>query len=218
MVNIADPVDGRAANLTLRISRDRSGNARLRFHRLTECDRNYHGPRDEYVMYYGKPQQINTVTETTYMDPITGQWITETTTTTTDNYDNNNYRDNNRRDDYNDYRNDNRGHRDRTPVPPAGPTAMDARTFSEVKQSINGASFEDTKLSTAKTIFGTNYASTEQIMEICNLFSFENTKVTFAKFAYSRCVDPQNYFKVGSVFSFDSNKKTLNDFISGGGR
>jgi len=55
-------------------------------------------------------------------------------------------------------------------------------------------------------------------MEICRLFSLDNTKVTFAKFAYDRTVDQQNYFKVASVFDFDSNKKQLNDFISRGGR
>lgn len=209
VVNVADPIDGRAVNLTLRISR-RHGGARLKFHRMTECDRNYHGPRDEYVMYYGKPQQVNTVTETTYMDPITGQWITETTTTTTDNYSYNNNSYNNREHDrYDD--------RDRyTPPPPAAPAAMDARTFADARQSINNSSFDDTKLSTARTILSSNFVTTDQVMEICNLFSFESNKMTFAKFAYSRVVDPQNYYRVGQVFSFDSNKKALNDFISRG--
>ena len=199
-VTIADPVDGKAVNLILRVSRGRDGYPRLRFHRMTECDRNYHGPRDEYVMYYGKPQQINTVTETSYMDPVTGQWVTETTTTTTNNnagsYGNNSYSNN-----------------EYTPPPPPMPGAMDQNTFNDVKQSISNASFEDTKLSTAKTILNTNYVNTNQVMEICQLFSFENTKLTFAKFAYSRTVDTQNYFKVAGVFNFDSDKKALNDFI-----
>ncbi len=214
-INIADPIDGRAVNLTLRISRGRSGMYRLKFHRMTECDRNYHGPRDEYVMFYGKPQQLNTVTETTYMDPITGQWITETTTTTTENYNNNNrYNDNTR---YNNNNNTRYNDNDYTPPPPA-PVAMDMRTFSDAKKSIAGASFEDTKLSTAKTIIGANYVSTNQVMEICRMFSFEDSKLAFAKFAYPYTVDQQNYFKVASVFSFDASKTDLNNFISSGGR
>lgn len=220
-VNIADPVDGRAVNLTLRITRPGRGGQRLKFHRMTECDRNYRGPRDEFVMYYGKPQQINTVTETTYMDPITGQWITETTTTTTTDNGYTSYNNNNNYNGYNNGYNNGRGGRgdnNYTPPPPPMPMEMDMRTFNDAKQSISSASFEDTKLSTAKTIFGANYISTNQVMEICRLFSFENTKVTFAKFAYSRCTDPQNYFKVASVFDFDANKKALNDFISMGGR
>lgn len=220
MINIADPIDGRAANLYLRISRDR-GMARLRFHRLTECDRNYQGPRDEYVMYYGKPQQINTVTETTYMDPVTGQWITETTSTTSNNYNGyNKYNNNYNNQSYSQYPQNGYSYNTRTydPAPPISqvPSCMDSRSFSDAKQSISSASFEDTKLSTAKTILNNNWMSTDQIMEICRLFSFENTKVTFAKYAYSRTTDPQNYYKVASVFDFDSNKKALNDFINTG--
>lgn len=235
MVNIVDPIDGRAVNLTLRISRGgRGGGARLRFHRMSECDRGYRGPRDEYVMYYGRPQQINTVSETTYMDPITGQWITETTTTTTDNvygggfnndgFNNNNFNNNGNFGNNNGFGNNGfgggRGGGGMTPPMPQGPMPMDSRSFGDAKQSIASSSFEDTKLSTAKTILSTanNFMSTGQIMEICQLFSFENTKVNFAKFAYGRCSDPQNYFKVGSVFSFDANRKALNDFITNGGR
>jgi hypothetical protein len=226
MVTIADPVDNKAVNLTLRISRGRQGFAKLKFHRMSECDKQYRGPRDEYVMYYGKPQQINTVSETTYMDPITGQWVTETTTTTTtDNTvgygDRNGYGDRGRdgytRTGYNGRGGDDRGGYggDRNNDPrPAGPVAMDSRTFSDLKSSISNASFEDTKLSTAKTVLGNNYVTTDQVMEICNLFSFENTKLTFAQFAYNKVIDKQNYFKVASVMTFDSNKKALNDYIS----
>lgn len=191
-INIADPVDGKAVNMTLKIERGRNGLQRLKFSRCSEVEKNYHGPRDEFVMYYGKPQQINTVTETTYTDPITGRQVTQTTTTTTDGY-NNNF----------------------TPPPPQGPRAMDQATFNDVRQSINAASFENTKLSTAKTIVGQNYITTSQLMELCNLFSFENTKLDFAKYAFDRTVDQNNFYKVASVLSFDANKQALNEFING---
>ena len=209
-ISIADPVNGKAVNLTLRVTRGRDGKAKLKFHRMTECDRNYHGPRDEYVMNYGKPQQVNTVTETSYMDPITGQWITETTTTTTNDnqYNNNSYNNNGN------YNNNNNYNNGRNNTPPPMPVEMDMKTFGEVKQSIASSNFDETKLSTAKTVLSNNFVSTNQVMEICKLFSFENNKVIFAKYAYDRTVDPQNYFKVGSVFDFDSNKKALNDYIS----
>ena len=209
-VAISDPIDGKAVNLTMRVSRGRDGNARLKFHRMTECDRNYHGPHDEYVMYYGKPQQVNTVTETSYMDPVTGQWITEATTTTNDYANNNNYHGNGNGNHYNNHDNNN--------YAPPMPMAMDQQTFNDAKQSILGANFDETKLSTAKTILASNYANTTQVMEICKMFSFENTKLSFAKFAYDRTVDQQNYFKVASVLDFDANKKALNDYVSKGGR
>ncbi len=200
-INIADPVDGREVNMTLKIVRDRDGYAKLKFQKCSEVDHNYHPPHDEYVMSYGKPQQTNTVTETTYTDPNTGQVITQTTTTTTNE---NGY---NRRNDA-----------PPSPPPPPAPVAMDPQTFRDAKQSISSASFEDTKLSTAKTIVGSNFVNTAQVMEICRLFSFEDSKVAFAKFAYSRTVDQNNFYKVSGVFDFDSNKQALNQFISNGGR
>jgi hypothetical protein len=100
------------------------------------------------------------------------------------------------------------------PPPPPGPVAMDPGSFNDAKNAVATASFEDTRLSTAKTIFSGNYMTTDQVTEICKLFSFEDTKLAFAKFAYSKTVDPNNYFKVGSVFGFDSNKQALNTFIS----
>lgn len=213
-INIADPVDGKSVNMVLKIIRGREGYPRLKFHRCSEVDRSYHGPRDEYVMNYGVPKQLNTVTETTYTDPITGQTVTQTTTTTTDNY-NNNYNNNSNYNNNNNYRNNNNNY---TPPPPPPPMAMDPGTFNEAKKSIAGASFEDTKMSTAKTIFANNYLSVNQVAEICNMFNFEDNKMEFIKFAYKRTIDPNNYYKLGSVFRFDSNKQELNNFINSGGR
>jgi hypothetical protein len=99
------------------------------------------------------------------------------------------------------------------PAPPQ-PTAMDDRTFSQVRNSIVNTSFEDTKLSTAKTILAANYVNANQVTELlCKLFSFEETKVKFAEYAYSKTVDPSNYFQVANVFSFDASKTELNNFI-----
>ena len=197
-INIADPVDGREVNMTLKVVRDREGYARLRFHKCSEIDHNYRPEHGEYVMNYGNPQQTNTLTETTYTDPNTGQVVTQTTTTVPNG---NGY-----------------NGRSNVQAPPPAPMAMDPQSFRDVKQSISGASFEDTKLSTAKTIAGSNYFSTVQIIEICKLFSFEDTKMAFAKFAYSRTVDQNTYYHVANVFDFDSNKQALNQFISNGGR
>ena len=199
-VMIADPVDDKAVNLTLKIVRSRQG-PRLKFVRMAEIEHNYRGPRDEYVMYYGKPGQVNTVTETTYTDPATGQVVTQTTTTTTTGGNS-----------YNNYN----GGTNPPPAPPIvrTPAPIDDRTFADMKKSVQDASFENTKLSTAQTVVNMNYVTTDQVIELCKQFSFENTRLNFAQSAYSRTVDPQNYFKVASVLDFDSNKKALNDFIA----
>ena len=85
--------------------------------------------------------------------------------------------------------------------------------FQSAVNTLKGQSFDETKLSTAKQIAGKNCLSSGQITEICKLFGFEDNKLAFAKFAYDRCTDPQNYFKVSSVFSFSSNADDLNQYI-----
>ena len=92
---------------------------------------------------------------------------------------------------------------------------MAAADFSAAKKTINESSFDDTKLSTAKSIASTNCLTCDQITQICSLFSFEENKLTFAKFAYKYTTDPKNYFKVNNVFSFSSSKEELNEFIQG---
>lgn len=92
---------------------------------------------------------------------------------------------------------------------------MSASGFASVKSSIQDADFENTKMSTAKTILGSNCLTVDQVVEICKLFDFENTKLEFAKFAYSHTYDKGNYFKVNTVFDFDASKEELNKYTQG---
>ena len=87
--------------------------------------------------------------------------------------------------------------------------------FSSAKQTISSANFEDSKLSTAKGIIASNCLNTDQVVEICRLFDFEQTKLTFAKLAYKKTTDQKNYFKVNNVFDFDNSKQELSSFTGG---
>lgn len=100
------------------------------------------------------------------------------------------------------------------PPPPPTPMAMDNQSFSEALRAIKSSNWDDTRLSTAKTIASNNYFTTDQVIAICKIFSWDDSRLDFAKNAYSRCIDYNNYFKVATVFSWDSNKKELNDFIN----
>jgi hypothetical protein len=90
---------------------------------------------------------------------------------------------------------------------------MSAASFASAKNSIQDADFENTKMSTAKTIVGSNCLTTDQVVEICKLFDFENSKLEFAKFAYPKTYDKGNYFKVNTVFDFDASKEDLNKYV-----
>ncbi|MCP9749747.1 DUF4476 domain-containing protein [Ferruginibacter sp. HRS2-29] len=95
------------------------------------------------------------------------------------------------------------------------PQPMSRANFASAKSTIDDADFENTKLSTAKTIVESNCVTTDQVVEICKLFDFENSKLEFAKFAYAKTYDKGNYFKVAKVFDFDASKQELNKYLKG---
>lgn len=92
---------------------------------------------------------------------------------------------------------------------------MSPEDFAAAKQSISSKSFEDSKLSIAKQVFMSNCLLSSQVREIMQLFSFEDTKLDFAKFAYGLTFDPGNYFKVNDAFQFESSIDDLNEYITG---
>ncbi len=93
--------------------------------------------------------------------------------------------------------------------------AMNSRDFEEVRNTLKNEGFDETRLDLAKQIASTNCLNTMQISTICKLFSFEGSKLEFAKYAYDHCTEPRNYFKVNNVFSFSSSKTELNNYIQG---
>lgn len=103
-----------------------------------------------------------------------------------------------------------------SPIPvPSYCMPMDFSAFEAAKTTIMKASFDDTKLSIAKQIASANCLTAAQIRDIMKLFSFESTRLDFAKFAYRYCYDKGNYFMVNDAFSFSSSIDELNQFIFG---
>jgi hypothetical protein len=91
--------------------------------------------------------------------------------------------------------------------------AMASASFDKMKQSVESKPFSDTKMSTAKVATKNNCISANQVKEICKLFSMDDDKLTYAKFAYDYCVDKGNYYQVSEVFSFSSTTDELNTFL-----
>ncbi len=92
---------------------------------------------------------------------------------------------------------------------------MEMRDFHNAKQSIKDKSFAESKLTLAKQISSSNCLTSDQIREIMTLFSFEDTKLEFAKYAYDYSYDPQNYWKVNDAFDFENSIDELNEYING---
>ena len=85
--------------------------------------------------------------------------------------------------------------------------------FQSVKGSISSKPFEDNKVQIAKQFLGANCVSAAQVRELMGMFTYEESKLDIAKFAYGRCVDPNNYYKVNDGFTFSSSIDDLNEFI-----
>jgi hypothetical protein len=101
------------------------------------------------------------------------------------------------------------------PVPAAPPcNMMDARNFESARGSIQSKSFEDSKLTLAKQIAKNNCLSAAQVRSIMELFSFEDNKLDFAKYAYGYCYEPNNYFQVNDAFDFEMSIEELDLYIS----
>lgn len=90
---------------------------------------------------------------------------------------------------------------------------MAAKDFSNALETVKNQSFDETKLKTAKQITTANCLNVNQIVQIAEVFGFEESKLDFAKFAYDHCVEPKNYFNLNNIFSFSSSVDELTDYI-----
>lgn len=91
------------------------------------------------------------------------------------------------------------GHRD------CGPVAMDYNHFYRSLNILKSAAFDSDRLVLAKNIANSNSLSSWQIREMLLVFGFESSRVEFAKYAYSSCVDPENYYQIQDAFQFSSS-------------
>jgi hypothetical protein len=100
----------------------------------------------------------------------------------------------------------------------SGPTGcaypMPPQDFNSAMQTIAGKMFEDSKLTIAKQIINTNCLLLAQVKDIMMLFSFEDTRLELAKYAYGYTWDIGNYFKLNDAFTFESSIDELNAYIN----
>jgi hypothetical protein len=91
--------------------------------------------------------------------------------------------------------------------------ALSSAQFSNLKEEIKEITFEENRMKIAKKLTKDVCMSKSQIKEITQIFSFENTRIEYLKYAYSFCYDKQDYYQLGSVLNFSNTKEELNDFL-----
>lgn len=95
------------------------------------------------------------------------------------------------------------------------PMPMSREDFASLKQTISSKTFEDTRMTIAKQVVSDRCLFVSQAKEIAQLFTFEESKLDFAKYAYDHTYDVGNYFKMNDVFTFETSIEELNQYISG---
>lgn len=215
-------VDGNYADVTYKIKKDKNNKTKMKlnYYSSIPVQQGYIPPSNVYVMHYGQPHPASGSSQTTTTTTVNqgvnvgasvnvggvnmnvnindpyGTSVSETTTTTTHSSSGN----------HNHHEND-------APRGCRNQYAMNGRDFDSVIATVKKQSFEETMLKTAKQIVTANCLNVNQISQICQSFSFEESKLDFAKFAYEYCVEPKNYFKLNTIFSFSSSVDDLTDYV-----
>ena len=86
---------------------------------------------------------------------------------------------------------------------------METTSFNSFLQMLRSESFDNTRQTLAKQTIRENYFTASQIKDIVEIFSYENSKLDIAKFAYDRCVDKNNYFIINQALTYSSSKEEL---------
>lgn len=86
--------------------------------------------------------------------------------------------------------------------------------FQLLIDQVRKASFESSKVNVAKQALRNNKITCDQLISLLNEFSFESTKVQFAKDNYRNVVDKRNFFLINDVFTFQSSKDELTEFLN----
>ncbi len=92
------------------------------------------------------------------------------------------------------------------------PYPMSNKEFESAKQSIASKGFDDSRLTIAKQIIGSNCLLCSQIKELMLIMSFEETKLELAKFSWHHNLDKGNYYKLNDAFTFESSIEALNTY------
>lgn len=92
---------------------------------------------------------------------------------------------------------------------------VEKSSIDQMKRSISGQSFEDSKMKIAKQATRGKCMTAAQVKEVMGLFTFEDSKLEYAKFAYDFTYDVANYYIVNDAFTFSSSVDELNSHIEG---
>lgn len=92
---------------------------------------------------------------------------------------------------------------------------MNQQMFGQALMQMQSQGFDSNRLMIAMQILSVNMVTSNQVAQLMNMLSFENSRLELAKFAFRRVIDPQNFFIVNNAFSFGSSATELSRFLYG---
>lgn len=191
--------DGIFQDVTYKIKRDKNkkGKMKMNFFSMIPVRPDYIAPKNVYVMHYGQPQLNTGVNVGINMNV--------------------NINEGNAHAGHNHHEGHNHdGHEHNDPRKPRGcfnGYPMSATNFNSAIATIKKQPFDDSKFKTARQVVSANCLNVKQIIQVANLFNFEDNKLEFAKFAYDYCTDPKSYYELNAIFNFSSNADALSDYV-----
>lgn len=95
----------------------------------------------------------------------------------------------------------------------ANPRAISDQDVADLGSRVKDRITDSDKLQLVQSVLKGKEYYTDQLRTMMDWFSFEGTKLEFAKWAYKQTLDSENYWKLEDVFSFSSSKDELNNYI-----
>ena len=96
------------------------------------------------------------------------------------------------------------------------PNTFNNNDFDALHNTIANQSFDQTRLSIAKQAIQNRMLNTQQVADLMRLFTFESTKLDFAKYAYNYTCDKDRYYVINNEFTFSSSIDELVNYINHG--
>ncbi len=88
--------------------------------------------------------------------------------------------------------------------------------FNEALKSLKNESFAADRLASAKDLADAECLSAQQIASVMGELSYENDKLEFAKYAYNKCTNKNEFLRIANEkFSFSASKSDLRAFVKG---
>lgn len=93
-------------------------------------------------------------------------------------------------------------------------TAISTYLFKQKSREVSEARTESDRLNRAKRLIGSYCLNSEQVKEVASFFLNDYDRLVFAKAAYQKTVDPENFYDVYDAFAYFSTVFRLHDYVA----